>query len=318
MHRRCDRGTKRSFPSRGRLRSMVRCDRGRTGIERTAVPQSRRRVVFGPVFSRRNRPRRPRRVPIGRRPGCRRRPWRAVVTVLVGLLGGVVLGAVGAVVPGGGPAWAAVPQIAPHVYQGGGVIGFGDAESINAPVGATLSSVMVAMTPDPAATTGSQGYWMAAADGGVFAQGSAPFYGSLGALHLNGPVVGMAATPDGRGYWLVALDGGMFTFGDAGFYGSMGGSHLNKPVVGMAPTPDGRGYWLVAQDGGHLHLRGRRVLRLHGRRSAQRPDHRHGRHRHRPRLLDGGGRRRASSPSGTPPSRLDWAVRRSMTRWWTW
>ncbi len=171
------------------------------------------------------------------------------MTVLVGLLGGVVLGAVGAVVPGG-PAWAAVPQIAPHVYQGGGVIGFGDAESINAPVGATLSSVMVAMTPDPAATTGSQGYWMAAADGGVFAQGSAPFYGSLGALHLNGPVVGMAATPDGRGYWLVALDGGIFTFGDAGFYGSMGGSHLNKPVVGMAPTPDGRGYWLVAQDGG--------------------------------------------------------------------
>ncbi len=160
-----------------------------------------------------------------------------------------------AVVAPGGPAGAAAslsvaPRIAPHVYQGGGVIGFGDAQSINAPVGPSLSSVMVAMAPDPAASTGQQGYWLAAADGGVFAQGVAPFFGSLGALHLNGPVVGMAATPKGEGYWLVALDGGVFTFGDAGFYGSMGGSHLNKPVVGMAATPDGRGYWLVAQDGG--------------------------------------------------------------------
>jgi hypothetical protein len=149
-----------------------------------------------------------------------------------------------------GVAAAANPQIAAHVYQGGGVIGFGDAQSINAPIGSALSSVMVAMVPDPAATTDHQGYWLAAADGGVFAQGGATFYGSLGALRLNGPVVGMAATPDGGGYWLVALDGGIFTFGDAAFYGSMGGSHLNKPVVGMAPTPDGKGYWLVAQDGG--------------------------------------------------------------------
>ncbi len=164
---------------------------------------------------------------------------------------GVVAGTVGALAPiGRADATAAIPQIAAHVYQGGGVIGFGDAQSINAPIGPSLSSVMVAMVPDPMADAGHQGYWLAAADGGVFAQGSAPFYGSLGALHLTGPVVGMAATPDGKGYWLVALDGGVFTFGDAGFFGSMGGSHLNKPVVGMAATPDGKGYWLVAQDGG--------------------------------------------------------------------
>ncbi len=163
---------------------------------------------------------------------------------------GVVLCVVATLTPAGPARAAVVPQIAPHVYQGGGVIGFGDAQAINAPIGSSLSSVMVAMVADPVATTGHQGYWLAAADGGVFAQGSAPFLGSLGALHLNGPVVGMAATPDGGGYWLVALDGGVFTFGDAGFYGSMGGSHLNQPVVGMAATPDGKGYWLVAQDGG--------------------------------------------------------------------
>jgi len=97
---------------------------------------------------------------------------------------------------------------------------------------------------------GVGGYWMAAADGGVFAFGDADFHGSMGGVHLNQPVVGMAATPDGGGYWLVAADGGIFAFGDAAFGGSMGGTRLNAPMVGMAPTHDGGGYWLVAADGG--------------------------------------------------------------------
>ena len=169
---------------------------------------------------------------------------------LPAVLGALLVGLVLLVPVGTATAASPIPQIAPHVYQGGGVIGFGDAQSINAPIGPALSSVMVAMALDPAASSGQQGYWLAAADGGVFAQGSAGFYGSLGALHLNGPIVGMAATPTGRGYWLVAMDGGVFSFGDATFYGSMGGSHLNRPVVGMAATPSGKGYWLVAADGG--------------------------------------------------------------------
>jgi len=94
------------------------------------------------------------------------------------------------------------------------------------------------------------GYWVASADGGVFAVGSAAFHGSLGALHLNQPIVGMAATPNGGGYWLVASDGGVFAFGNAAFHGSLGALHLNAPVVAMAATPDGGGYWLVAEDGG--------------------------------------------------------------------
>ena len=94
------------------------------------------------------------------------------------------------------------------------------------------------------------GYWAAASDGGVFAFGDAPFYGSLGNVHLNQPVVGMAATPDNRGYWMVASDGGVFAFGKAAFYGSLGNIKLAQPVVGMASTPSGHGYWLVAKDGG--------------------------------------------------------------------
>jgi plastocyanin len=94
------------------------------------------------------------------------------------------------------------------------------------------------------------GGWVAAADGGVFSIGAAPFLGSAGALHLNAPVVGMAATPDGGGYWLVASDGGIFNYGDAPFLGSLGGTHLNAPIVGIAATDSGQGYTLVAADGG--------------------------------------------------------------------
>jgi hypothetical protein len=43
-----------------------------------------------------------------------------------------------------------------------------------------------------AATPSGQGYWLAAADGGIFGFGDAGFFGSAGAVHLNKPIVGMA------------------------------------------------------------------------------------------------------------------------------
>lgn len=71
------------------------------------------------------------------------------------------------------------------------------------------------MAADP--TTG--GYWLDAADGGVFSF-DAPFYGSTGSTRLNQPCVGMVSMPSGDGYRFVAADGGIFDFGSAGFYGS--------------------------------------------------------------------------------------------------
>ena len=84
-----------------------------------------------------------------------------------------------------------------------------------------------------AATPTGNGYWLVAADGGIFTFGDATFHGSTGAITLNQPIVGMAATPTGDGYWLVAADGGIFTFGDATFHGSTGAMRLNQPIVGM-------------------------------------------------------------------------------------
>ena len=92
--------------------------------------------------------------------------------------------------------------------------------------------------------------WEVASDGGIFAFGNAKFYGSMGGMPLNKPIVGMAATPTGGGYWEVASDGGIFAFGNAQYYGSMGGKPLDKPIVGIAATPTGGGYWEVASDGG--------------------------------------------------------------------
>ena len=123
---------------------------------------------------------------------------------------------------------------------------FGDAGSFGSMAGVALNAPVVGM----ASTPDGNGYWLVAADGGVFSFGDAGSFGSMGGQKLHAPVVGMAATADGKGYWLVASDGGIFAFGDAGFFGSAGALRLSAPIVGMAATPFGNGYWLVASDGG--------------------------------------------------------------------
>jgi hypothetical protein len=125
-------------------------------------------------------------------------------------------------------------------FSGPAANNFGDASGI------ALNQPIVGMTP----TGDGQGYWLVAADGGIFAYGDAQFYGSAGNIHLNQPIVAMSVTRSGNGYTLVATDGGVFNYGDSQFYGSLGNLHLNAPIEGIVNTPDGGGYWMVASDGG--------------------------------------------------------------------
>ena len=125
-------------------------------------------------------------------------------------------------------------------YSGPPAYNYGDM------AGKPLNQPIDGMSP----TSDGQGYWLVAADGGIFAFGNAQFYGSMGGRPLNKPITGMAVTPTGGGYWMVASDGGIFAFGNAPFYGSTGNLVLNKPIEAMIATPDGKGYWMVASDGG--------------------------------------------------------------------
>ena len=132
------------------------------------------------------------------------------------------------------------------VASDGGVFSYGDARFLGLDGGqASRTPPSWAWRPRPTAT--ATGSWRRTA--GCSPTATPGSSGSMGAKHLNAPVVGMAATPDGNGYWLVASDGGVFAYGDAAFLGSMGAVKLRKPVVGMAADPGG-GYWLVASDGG--------------------------------------------------------------------
>jgi hypothetical protein len=144
------------------------------------------------------------------------------------------------------------------VASDGGVFSYGDASFHGSAGSLKLNQPVVGMAATPyvpgaggaPASPAGLGYWLVAADGGIFNYGDAGFFGSAGGVKLNKPIVGMAPTPDGKGYWLVASDGGIFNYGDAGFFGSASTLKLTQPVVGIAATPDGKGYWVVSADGG--------------------------------------------------------------------
>jgi hypothetical protein len=130
--------------------------------------------------------------------------------------------------------------------------------TVRDPSGLTASRsafVRIAVLPTAAeavATSTGTGYWQVATDGGVFAYGSAGFFGSLPGIGIRvSNIIGMARTPTDQGYWLVGRDGGVFAFGDARFYGSLPSLGIRVDnIVGMAPVQNGAGYWLVGSDGG--------------------------------------------------------------------
>ncbi len=126
------------------------------------------------------------------------------------------------------------------------------------------------------------GYWLAGADGGVFAF-NAPFEGSgapasgspgecpfvfgptinvsTGSLAGSGQVisnsncVGIAGSEAGSGYWVANFSSLPRAFGSASALGQLGCSSLNGATVGwsgITATPDGRGFFLASVNGGVL------------------------------------------------------------------
>ncbi len=113
------------------------------------------------------------------------------------------------------------------VASDGGVFSFGDARFYGSTGNIRLNAPVRSLVPDP----DGAGYWLVAVDGGVFAF-DAPFRGSMGATHLNRPVVGMVAF--GNGYLMVGADGGIFDFSSKPFLGSLGSHPPSVPIVSVA------------------------------------------------------------------------------------
>jgi hypothetical protein len=110
---------------------------------------------------------------------------------------------------------------------------------VAAPTGAAGTPARVAA----ARPTG--GYWLLAADGGVFAFGAAAFHGPAG--NRGADVAGMAATAAGDGYWLADDDGDVFPVGAAGHFGSRPGE--TDDIAAFAARPRGDGYWMATRTG---------------------------------------------------------------------
>ena len=142
------------------------------------------------------------------------------------------------------------------VASDGGIFAFGDAGYYGslpglgfAPAGShgggpALAAPIVGMVP----SADDGGYFMVAADGGVFAFGDARFAGSCpGIGGCSGRAVSVLPDATGNGYWMVTASGNVYAFGDAPYFGAppAGGS----PVTSAVRTPDGRGYWVLTAAG---------------------------------------------------------------------
>jgi hypothetical protein len=141
------------------------------------------------------------------------------------------------------------------VASDGGIFSFGDAGFYNsipglgfAPAGSSnpkrLNAPIVGMVP----SNDGAGYFMVAADGGVFAFGDAKFEGSCpGIGGCSGAAIAVMPDASGNGYWLVTATGHVYAFGDAVNYGQPGPQGV--AVTAAARTADGGGYWLLYSNG---------------------------------------------------------------------
>ena len=136
----------------------------------------------------------------------------------------------------------------------GEVLAFGDASFVGSTALLPFKTVGMASTPS------AEGYWIASADGRVFAFGDAVLApaagnglvsgttGVVGEAKPSPTIVAIAAHPDGRGYWLLGRDGGVLAF-DAPFHGSVSARRPYDQAVDLRVTETGGGYYVAGADG---------------------------------------------------------------------
>jgi len=149
------------------------------------------------------------------------------------------------------PPSGAMASRSDKVAEVGALPSGGDAGFFGSMAGRPLNAPIVGM----ASTIDGGGYWLAAADGGVFAFGDANFSGSSvgGPPAGPGPVVGIAAFSDNSHYLLATSLGGVSVFGFSGGSWPGGwGQSTNGPMVAVANwgTGDRPGWWTAGTDGG--------------------------------------------------------------------
>jgi hypothetical protein len=98
-----------------------------------------------------------------------------------------------------------------------------------------------------APTATSNGYYLVAADGGVFAFGDAQFAGSFGDAVVSAPVVSLSALPSGDGYYMLDRAGDIYRFGKAEFrfLNMSNGRRGSAAFTDIQVTPSGLGYWVL-------------------------------------------------------------------------
>ena len=167
-------------------------------------------------------------------------------------------------------------------------------------MGATATQALTVTIGAPGA--GSAGYWLGAADGGVFAFGDAAFHGSMGGHPLNAPVVGMAATADRR------LLAGCTRRRDLLLWGTLlrlhGWASAERSHRRHRGDPRRRGLLPGRGRRRGVHLRRRPLPRLDGRQGAQQAGRRHRGHPRQRGLLPRRGRRRGVHLRRRPLPRL--------------
>ena len=175
---------------------------------------------------------------------------------------------------------------APHLYSGGGVLSFG-APSLAAPTTFPSNSVLVAHGGQPGRHRRGQGYWLASADGGVYAVGNA------GSTARSAP-----CTSRGRSWrWRPRPTGGATGWPPWTAGCSRSATLLLRFDGGDPPQSADRRHGVDRRRQGLLaggcrrrsvRLRRRPVPRVDGRNTTGVAGDRHGPHRQRARLLAGG------------------------------